>query len=154
MEIERKFMLNQIPDITSYPSEKIIQAYISTDPVIRIRQMGTIYYLTVKSHGHLVREEFELPITKEQFLALWPKIEFDPIEKTRYFIPIEDGFTAELDIYEGHLNGLMTVEVEFNTKEEASHFQAPEWFGKDITHDSRYKNNLLSMYGLPKNLGK
>ena len=74
MEIERKFLVDSLPNLKDCRSEKIIQAYISTDPVIRIRQMNTHYFLTVKSHGHIMREEFEMPITKEQFYSLWEKI--------------------------------------------------------------------------------
>ena len=150
MEIERKFLLKEVPDLTSVKSKRIVQAYISTDPVIRIRQMGTTYCLCMKSQGHMIREEFELMITKEQFDNLWEKVDYAPIEKTRYFIPLDRHLTAELDIYSGNLDGLLTVEVEFASSVQASHFIPPSWFGEDITHDNRYKNNHLSMYGVPK----
>lgn len=150
MEIERKFLVDSLPSLAHYHSKKIIQAYISTDPVIRIRQMDTQYFLTVKSHGHIMREEFEMPITKEQFHSLQNKIEVSPIEKTRYFIPLEQDLTAELDLYEGHLKGLYTVEVEFLSLEAANDFIPPSWFGNDISLDHRYKNNNLAYYGIPK----
>lgn len=150
MEIERKFLVKTLPPLHKYECKQITQAYISTDPVIRIRQMGDSYFLTVKSGGHMIREEFELPITKEQYHSLWCKIECCPVEKTRYFIPLEKGLTAELDIYSGHLEGLTTVEVEFSSKGHANRFVPPTWFGLDITLDNRYKNNHLSAYGLPR----
>ena len=150
MEIERKFLVKELPILKEYRNEKIIQGYISTDPVIRIRQMQDTYCLTVKSHGHMIREEFELSITKEQFTSLWTKVESSAIEKIRYFIPVEEHLIAELDLYPGDLEGLMTVEVEFPSAREASDFVSPLWFGADITHDSRYKNNHLSIYGMPK----
>lgn len=150
MEIERKFLVDSLPSLEDCHSEKIIQAYISTDPVIRIRQMGIQYFLTVKSHGHIMREEFEIPITKEQFHSLWEKIEVSPIEKMRYFIPLDQDLTAELDLYEGHLEGLSTVEVEFSSLDAADDFTPPSWFGNDISLDNRYKNNNLAHYGIPK----
>lgn len=150
MEIERKFLVKEIPNLLNYSHKKIIQGYISTDPVIRIRQMGSTFCLCMKSQGHMIREEFELNITKEQFDNLWKKVDFSPIEKTRYFIPLDNHLTAELDIYNGHLEGLLTVEVEFSSPISASHFAPPHWFGEDITHDNRYKNNHLAMYGIPK----
>lgn len=150
MEIERKYLIKDLPDLSKYPSKRITQGYISTDPVIRIRQMGEQYCLCMKSQGHMIREEFELNLTKEQYESLWNKVEFSPIQKTRYFIPLYDGLTAELDIYDEHLDGLMTVEVEFDSSLAASNFKAPTWFGNDITHDNRFKNNHLSMYGIPK----
>lgn len=149
MEIERKFLVKELPNLNSYPHKKVVQGYISTDPVIRIRQMNDTYCVCVKSQGHMIREEFEMSITKEQCDALWAKVENAPIEKTRYFIPIENDLTAELDLYKGPLHGLLTVEVEFPSPSDASNFTPPSWFGEDITHDNRYKNNHLSVYGMP-----
>ncbi len=149
MEIERKFLVQNLPDLAHYPHKKLIQGYISIDPVIRIRQMEEDYFLTVKSQGHMIREEFELPITKEQYESLLCKLEYSPIEKIRYFIPLENQLIAELDVYKGPLEGLTTVEVEFSSSTTANTFEVPSWFGKDITHDNRYKNNHLASYGLP-----
>ncbi|MHC1748868.1 MAG: CYTH domain-containing protein [Cellulosilyticaceae bacterium] len=149
MEIERKFLVKELPNLNLYPHKTIMQAYISTDPVIRIREMENSFCLCVKSQGHLIREEFELELTSEQYQALWAKVEHSPIKKIRYFIPLEGNLTAELDVYYDHLEGLETVEVEFNSTIDANNFNPPSWFGEDITHDNRYKNNHLSMYGLP-----
>ena len=39
MEIERKFLIKSLPDnLESYSCDTLIQAYISTEPVIRVRQ--------------------------------------------------------------------------------------------------------------------
>lgn len=81
MEIERKFLVQDYPSLEAYSSEKITQAYISTDPVIRLREMGNQYFLTVKSQGHMIREEFEMPITKEQYDSLYKKVDSSPIKK-------------------------------------------------------------------------
>lgn len=149
MEIERKFLVNALPVLSSYHYKEITQAYIASDPVIRIRQMGNAYFLTVKSQGHIIREEFEMPITQTQYEGLWQKIEGTPIQKIRYFIPLEEGLTAELDLYKGHLTGLTTVEVEFSSLTASENFIPPTWFGLDISLDHRYKNNHLAQYGIP-----
>ncbi len=151
MEIEKKFLLNEIPNLSLYNFKTIKQAYVSTSPVIRLRQLDDLYFLTVKSHGHLAREEFELTISKEEFENLSTKIEGSIISKTRYYIPISDNFTAELDIYYDDLEGLSTVEVEFDSIQSANNFIPPKWFGKDITMFKEYKNNHLALYGLPQN---
>ena len=52
MEIERKFLISQenLPqNLVSYPSKKIQQGYLCTDPVVRIRRSNDSYYLTYKS---------------------------------------------------------------------------------------------------------
>ena len=67
MEIERKYLLDQLPEnLTSYPCKKIEQGYLSTEPVVRIRRSDDEYYLTYKSKGLMVREEYNLPLTKAQ----------------------------------------------------------------------------------------
>lgn len=149
MEIERKFLIADLPNLTTYSSVAIIQSYISFTPVIRLRQMEKDYFLTIKSKGHILRQEFELPITAEQYAHLYLKTEGLPIKKRRYFIPISSLYTAELDIYEEALEGLLTVEVEFTSLEEAQSFIPPVWFGTEISTDPRYKNNHLAQWGLP-----
>ena len=58
MEIERKYLIRQLPNhLNDYPHDEISQAYISTDPVIRIRKKNEDYILTIKSKGLLAREE-------------------------------------------------------------------------------------------------
>lgn len=153
MEIERKFLTKELPfDITAYPCKEITQAYLSFSPTIRIRQSNADYILTVKGKGHLAREEFELPLSKAEYDRLFLKTEGTPVRKKRYLVPLEDSLTAEVDIYEGELAGLMTTEVEFPSLELAEGFAAPAWFGRDVSEEKTYKNTSLSRYGMPKEL--
>ena len=74
MEIERKFLIKKLPDnLTSYKARKIEQAYLCTDPVVRVRRDNDDYYLTYKSRGMIVREEYNLPLTKEAYGHLLAK---------------------------------------------------------------------------------
>ena len=151
MEIEKKYLTTNIPfDLDKFSKTEIQQCYISTDPVIRIRKSDENYFLTFKSSGEISREEFETLITKNQYENLLKKAETKIISKTRYFIPLDNGLTAETDIYYGELKGLITTEVEFKTQTDCNSFIAPKWFGKDISSDNRYKNSSLSRFGLPK----
>lgn len=150
MEIEKKFLLNQIPfSLEDYTSTQITQTYISTNPTIRLRNSDGKFFLTVKGSGSMAREEFELSLTADQYESLLKKAETPPLSKTRYFIPLPHHLTAELDIYYGNLTGLLTVEVEFSSLEQAHKFSPPSWFGMEITEDHRYKNTNLSQYGIP-----
>lgn len=152
MEIERKFLTERgnIPfDITAFPCLQISQAYVCFSPVIRIRQSNEAYILTVKGKGMLAREEFELPLAREEYEALRQKAEGRTIVKKRYLVPLAEGLTAEVDFYEGELEGLATTEVEFSTMGEAEAFVPPEWFGRDISREKRYKNAALARFGLP-----
>jgi len=145
LEVERKFLLNHIPDeLESYEKKKILQGYISLNPALRIRSSGTDFIFTFKTGKGLVRDEFECPITKEQFDNLWELVLGKEIKKDRYYIPLSEGLIAELDIYHERLSGLVTVEVEFETSEQAEAFNPPMWFGEDVTNDLRYSNSNLS----------
>ncbi len=63
MEIERKYLIDTLPeDYQDYPCRHIEQAYLNTDPVIRIRKDNNKYELTYKSKGLMAREEYNLPL--------------------------------------------------------------------------------------------
>lgn len=146
MEIERKYLIHTPPaDYRSYPFHSIEQAYLCTEPVVRIRKEDDQYYLTYKSKGLLVREEYNLPLTKDSYEHLLAKADGIVLTKKRFLIPMEGtGLTIELDVFEGHYEGLMLAEVEFETKEEADAFLAPAWFGEDVTFSGEYQNSRLS----------
>ena len=83
MEIERKFTIRQLPDnLDAYPHYEIKQAYLCTDPVMRIRKQDSKYIFTYKGRGLMVREEYNLPLTQEAFEKLLPKAEGVIIHKT------------------------------------------------------------------------
>ena len=145
MEIERKYLVKYLPqDLESYPHNEIAQGYISVSPVIRIRRSDERYILTVKSAGHLSREEYELEMNAEEFKKLSCKVEGNVISKTRYKIPLQGGLTAELDIFHDDFEGLIYVEVEFESIHEAEAFEAPDYFGREVTDEVGYSNSELS----------
>ena len=146
MEIERKYLISTPPeDYRSYPYRWIEQAYLCTDPVVRIRRDDGRYYLTYKSKGLLVREEYNLPLTEDAYFHLLQKADGIVLQKRRYLIPIDGtGLTIELDIFEGQYEGLMLAEVAFPSEEEANAFTPPAWFGEDVTDSGLYQNSRLS----------
>lgn len=64
------------------------------------------------------------------------------IEKYRIKIPIDDQFVAELDLYCGKLEGLITIEVEFTEEKQINKFDKPFWFGKQIDKNIFSNANL------------
>jgi len=144
MEIERKFIINTLPtDIVNYPYHMIEQGYLCTDPVIRVRREDNNYYMTYKSGGMMIHEEYNLPLTKEAYELLLPKTEGNIISKKRVLIPYES-YTIELDIFDTPFAPLYLAEVEFESASEATHFIPPNWFGNDVTEDGRYHNSNMS----------
>jgi CYTH domain-containing protein len=147
MEIERKFLISKLPsDLTSYPVHQIEQGYLCTNPVVRIRKQDEDYYLTYKSSGMMMREEYNLPLTAESYAKLRPKADGILITKKRYCIPYEN-YTIELDIFEEEIAPLILAEVEFPSEEEALAFTPPDWFSEDVTHSGLYHNSYLSQHG-------
>ena len=115
MEIERKFLILRLPEhLDDYPKQRIEQAYLSADPVVRIRRLDDSYILTCKGEGLLAREEREMPLSEAAYRRLLPKAEGTVIEKDRYRIPCGP-YTIELDVFGGALAPLVLAEVEFPT---------------------------------------
>ena len=98
MEIERKFLVKQIPEgCTSFPCRQIEQAYLNTNPVVRVRRDNDDYYLTYKGKGLLSREEYNLVLNKEAYEHLLTKADGIILTKKRYMIPVpgSDHLTIE-----------------------------------------------------------
>ena len=151
-EIERKFLVKKLPDdLESYPYHELSQAYLSGEPVIRIRRSDSDYILTYKAGGLMIRKEVELPLTEASFAHLLTKADGLVISKRRYIIPTfmetEDGvldLKIELDIFKGDLEGFILAEVEFPSKNTATSYTPPEWLGKEVTDDPLFHNVNLS----------
>ena len=163
MEIERKFTVRTLPvNLDSYPCRIIEQAYLNTDPVVRIRREDDSYYLTYKGKGLLAREEYNLPLNEASYYHLREKADGNIISKKRYVIPIEHpqfnptymssagnlidqlSLCVELDIFEPPFAPLIIAEVEFPDKETAEAFLPLDWFSQDVTNDPAYHNSNLS----------
>ncbi len=151
IEIERKFLVARTPE--PLPSgDRLEQGYLAVAPdgiEVRIRRRAGRSTLTVKSGPAHVRVEEELEIDDRRFEALWPLTEGRRIAKTRHLVPLDDGLTAELDVYEDTLAGLLVAEVEFPSTEASAAFAPPEWLGPEVTGDARYANQSLALAGVP-----
>lgn len=147
MEIERKFLIEKehLPKhLSAYPHNDLEQAYIITEPVLRIRRKNNVYILTYKGQGLMKREETEFPLTKDSYQKLLTKTEGNVITKTRYILPESHKLTIELDIFHGLFEGLYLAEVEFPNEEMALSYTPPYWFGKEVTNETTFHNSTLS----------
>ncbi|MCR5654690.1 MAG: CYTH domain-containing protein [Lachnospiraceae bacterium] len=175
MEIERKFTIQALPEnLADYECRHMRQAYLCTEPVVRIRQDNERYYLTYKGSGLMAREERNLPLTEEAFRHMLPKADGLVITKDRYVIPIENAqfdidflmeeeakkeqprdraaVEAELKTLQLSIEldifsmprDLIMAEIEFPTVAIAKAYIPPEWFAEDVTEDRRYHNSNIS----------
>ena len=96
MEIERKYLIHQLPnDLERYPCRIIEQGYLYTEPVIRIRRDNDTFELTSN-----------LPVDDPRRVqpsvnpgCLYPsslQVDGRLIQKRRYMIPLPNDLTIEL----------------------------------------------------------
>jgi len=142
IELELAWLVASLPNnLGQCKNIKIVQAYLeNSDPHIkdaRVREKGGVYTYTIKRFaknsqetGYCTEETRE--ISREKFLKLSGESN-KKITKTRYFYPLSQGLTAEIDIYEENLTGLSVVEVEFPNIEAYKQFVPPNWFGKEVS---------------------
>ncbi len=146
MEIEKKFLIEKIPEnLDIFLHKEIIQGYLCTNPVVRIRKHGEDYILTYKGKGLMVRQEENLPLNKEAFEHLVKKVDGNLIHKIRYEIPLSQNgkeYTIELDQFLLPKQFFM-AEVEFESVEDANGFSAPDWFGEEVTENPAYHNSNM-----------
>ena len=151
-EIERKFLVKALPDdLHSQKSTRLIQGYLmftEDGKELRVRRAGDQYTQTLKIGFGLERTEIEIELTKTQFDALWSATKGRRVAKERVTWPY-GRFVVEVDIYEGPLAGLVTAEVEFESRSESAAFDPPAWFGTEVTDDVRYTNRTLVLRGVP-----
>jgi adenylate cyclase len=150
VEVERKFLVRDPPDLDGTEADEIEQGYLATgsDGEVRLRHKGDKRLLTAKRGSGLSRDEAEVELDRGTFERLWPLTEGRRLHKRRHVIPHGD-LKIEVDVYEGDLEGLVVAEVEFGSEEEARGFEPPEWIGEEVTGDDRYLNETLATQGRP-----
>ena len=172
-EIEKKYQLQALPD-GLVNGNKIRQGYLDKEEYevimlirekfgqeidletikeVRIRQKGeekaAKYYFTLKSDGTLERDEYEVAIKAEEFIDLWPLATEGTIEKIRYEVALDHELTGEIDRYDGNLEGLYTMEIEYDPEsadaialEEAVRSITDQ--ATDVTELKTFKNKVLA----------
>lgn len=110
---------------------------------VRVRIADDQGFITLKgARTGLARDEFEYPIPLEDAESLLAShSENMVLSKTRYFV-VEDGFTFEIDVYDGLLSGIVLAEAELSHPEQG--FPRPSWLGEEVTGRPEYKKvNML-----------
>lgn len=145
IEVERKFLLEEFPEVKMRSVREFEQSYLSFNPEVRIRMINKdVCLLTVKGEGTISRSEYEAQITKKTYDELMKKIVGRTLKKTRYETELDGGYIAQIDEYIDFKELKFVVEVEFDSEEAADLFIPPEWFGREVTDDSRFKNKNLA----------
>ena len=145
-EIERKFLVKGDGWRGLAEPVSMRQGYVPTENhvTVRVRTAGAKAWITLKTPAKdLVRQEFEYEIPIADAEAMLKSMCGNVVEKNRYRIPAaEQGLAWEVDEFLGANAPLVTAEIELPSAEFA--VQLPEWVGREVTEDNRFKNNRLA----------
>jgi len=148
-ELERTFVAKYVPQgIESFECKEIIDIYIpkgSRHPVLRLRKNGEKYEMTkkepVKEGDASHMNEQTITLTREEFDAL-KHIHGKIAHKFRYRYPFGQ-HTAEIDVFQEALEGLVIVDFEFNSIEEKDAFRMPEFCLAEVTQEEALAGGML-----------
>jgi len=150
-EIERKWVLAAPPPLDDKPFDEIRQGYLFSGAAeLRVRRAGNHCFITIKREGvKAARDEWENEIPEWTFDAVWPETKGKRLRKRRYSWR-EGRHKLELDVYEGKLEGLIVLEVEFRSTKSRDRFVLPDWAAGaiEVTEDPRFRNESLAQHGL------
>ncbi|MCK8786524.1 CYTH domain-containing protein [Roseomonas sp. NAR14] len=150
IEIERKFLVaDDRWRAGVVERQQIRQGYLQRGgpdgPTVRVRSTGSRGWITVKGRGGLARSEFEYPIPAEDAAHMLATLCRRPlIEKVRHVVP-HAGLSWCIDVFGGHLAGLVLAEVEL--REIGQAVALPPWAGTEVTGDLRFHNSALVLAG-------
>ena len=145
VEIERKFLVTGDEWRTDAVGLRIQQGYLgrSDASVVRVRIIGDQAYLTIKGRQvGISSPEFEYEIPMDDAAALLKFAQGDLIEKIRYRVQ-HGGHVWEVDEFDGNNRGLILAEIELDSADEL--FSLPNWLGREVSQDPRFKNSHLSL---------
>lgn len=149
IEIERTFLVKALPpDLQKYPHKILLDIYIpstSRHPSLRLRQKGESYEMTKKywldENDHSEQKEVTIPLSEEEFAEL-SAIKGKHVKKLRYYYPY-NGLTAEIDVFQDDLAGLVVADFEFASTEDKLAFTMPDWCLVDVTQEEFVAGGML-----------
>ncbi len=146
-EIERKFLADI--SFMSYgvtAGHRLRQAYLSVRPeaTVRVRIADSRATLTIKGiTSGATRSEWEYAIPTDDAVRMIDECSCgNVIDKTRYIAG-----RWEIDVFHGALEGLILAEIELDSEDEQ--VELPEFIIREVTHDKRYYNSMLSSCETP-----
>ena len=102
-------------------------------------------FITIKGRkeGLAAREwEYQLPYADGEELLDTIARQETIVQKTRFVVPTgTEGLMYEVDVFKGHLEGIVVAEVEFPSPDVI--FTPASWIGKEVTEDRRFANSYL-----------
>ncbi len=148
-ELELTYLAKELPNgLKNARSKEMLDIYIpasSAHPTLRIRKIGERLEITKKQpikEGDASHQlETTIPLTKEEYAEL-SRLAGKRVEKIRYYYE-ESNVNYEIDVFRGGLEGLVVVDVEFDSHEKKVAFKAPGWCLVEITQEEFIAGGML-----------
>lgn len=141
MEIERKFLVRTLPDLSDTAPIRYERHYLNVEDGVeeRIQKINDRYTYEMKTKvDEYTRSSDKRDLSKEEFENL--KIgSSKAILRDSY----EIGPNLSIKIYHGDNEGLIRAEVEFSSLDEARSYQPESWMGNEITNTPLGKDSDL-----------
>jgi len=132
-EIERKFLIKRMPDLSNFESVIYERYFIFRNDVVemRVQKKGEKFEIERKEMvSGLSAEKTKLVISEPEFEKL-KQLGSEAILREGFFVSSNPD--VSIKIYHGKHEGLKKIEVEFSSEAEARAFQIPDWYGEEIT---------------------
>ncbi len=148
-EFELTYLIKELPaGFEHAASKEMLDIYIpssSEHPGLRIRKNGKKYEITKKEpvkegdSSHMI--ETTIPLTEAEYTEL-AQLPGKRVGKTRLYYT-ENSVDYEIDVFRGDLEGLILVDVEFDSLEKKSTFVPPTWCLADLTQEKFIAGGML-----------
>jgi adenylate cyclase len=149
MEIERKFLIRVLPDLSGCRSFEEEVYYLAGGKGVesRLLKRGDDWFALERKDtvSRRSRTRERIPITREGFDFLRKFAPIGPIERTLYYVSENPEITVR--VYSGKLSGFARAEVSFRSEAAARSFSPPDWLGKEITGSALGKDRELMKLG-------
>lgn len=144
MEIERKFLVSTMPDLSDITPVRYERYYLIVKNGIeeRIQKIDDHYTYEKKT----AIDEYTRSTDKRDI----SKGEYENLKHSSSKAIVRDSYkispNLSIKIYQGDYKGLIRAEVEFLSVEDAKNFQPKSWMGDEITNTPLGKDsNLLQL---------
>lgn len=150
-EYERKFLarVKLLPDFASDDAEPIEQGYLALSPNrIRIRLKGSAYVVELKGGDDDEIELYRPSRADGHYLlhSVASKVASIVVKDRVTIAAGFDDLNWEIDFFRKDNAPLVVVELETPTKRYPLKLRRlPEWIGKEVTDDPRFKNSNLAL---------
>lgn len=142
-EIERKFLVVALPDLSRLRPVQYERYYLERTPSkeVRIQAVNDAFEMETKQQiSDLERTTEKKIISKDEFARL-KRDASESILRDSYFI--HDQPKTTIKVYHGRFEGLVRAEIEFVSSFEAKKYTPESWMGPEITDTSLGRDSKL-----------